>query len=573
MHKIYFLIVFCLLATISNQASADCTNPAKSEGFIIYNKDHKVAQFCNGTDWIGMAGGTTSIMTGDTMFDGWPDAIQCNVSNPAIGITIFHAMHMPYQDGRYFYRNVTTTSGTIYDIIFNPDSSFNGYQTIVASDCSKPIAQLYTDGQAFNFVGAQPVTTDTLSGLSCTDGQVAVWDNGGSAWVCATSAGSDTLAALSCTDGQMVLYDTASTAWICADVSASGAADNLGDHTATQNLDMASYGIDNVESITLDSVTGGAAPQVGGSDNLGDHTATENIILGANYLSGDGGNEGIIIDANGNVGIGISSPNAPLEVTTSSGTTEALIARFSASNGRRLDLLQPEVGNVSDPFTWVTANAFQWRVDSVDALMIDSGGKVGIGTTSPAARLDVNGSIAAGPMGPNGSSTNTTAGSHISATGYGWFARAGGGTLYLQALSGSSSLATFLSGASTVGTITTNGSSTAYNTTSDYRLKENVAVIDGALDRVSQLKPSRFSFKLDDKHEMVDGFIAHEVQEIAPYAVTGEKDSVDENGKPLYQQVDYGKLTPLLTAAIQELKAENDELRAELDEVKAAIAK
>jgi hypothetical protein len=265
MHKIYFLIVFCLLATISNRAFADCTNPAKSEGFIIYNKDHKVAQFCNGTDWIGMAGGTTSIMTGDTMVEGWPDAIMCNFTNPSIGLTIFPATFMSFSDNRYYYRMVSADVDR--EIAFNSDKTFFGYSNLVASNCDgKSISQLYTDGQAFNFVGAQPVTTDTLSGLSCTDGQVAVWDNGGSAWVCATSAGSDTLAALSCTDGQMVLYDTATTAWVCADVSASGSADNLGNHIATQTLDMANNEIDNIAAMTLDKVTGGAAPK-SSSDN------------------------------------------------------------------------------------------------------------------------------------------------------------------------------------------------------------------------------------------------------------------------------------------------------------------
>lgn len=212
-----------------------CTNPAKSEGFIIYNKDHKVAQFCNGTDWIGMAGGTTSIMTGDTMVTGWPDAIFCTTAS---GTGTGEAYVYSYV-GEGIFRINDPSNG--YQINFSSSfstASFNstapGY--LGSTNCDgKTIAQLYADGQAFNFVGGQPVITDTLTDLSCTD-------------------------------GQMVLYDTASTAWICADVSASGAADNLGNHIATQTLDMASYGIDNVESITLDSVVGGAAP-VSSSDN------------------------------------------------------------------------------------------------------------------------------------------------------------------------------------------------------------------------------------------------------------------------------------------------------------------
>jgi hypothetical protein len=76
-----------------------------------------------------------------------------------------------------------------------------------------------------------------------------------------------------------------------------------------------------------------------------------------------------------------------------------------------------------------------------------------------------------------------------------------------------------------VGSISTYSSATSYNTSSDYRLKENVVSMTGALDRVSQLKPSRFNF-IADADKTVDGFLAHEVQEIVPEAITGEKDAM-----------------------------------------------
>jgi hypothetical protein len=82
----------------------------------------------------------------------------------------------------------------------------------------------------------------------------------------------------------------------------------------------------------------------------------------------------------------------------------------------------------------------------------------------------------------------------------------------------------------------------------------------GALDRVSQLKPRRFNI-IADADKTVDGFLAHEVQEIVPEAITGEKDAVDEEGNPDYQGIDQSKLVPLLVGAIQELKAEIDELK------------
>ena len=111
-----------------------------------------------------------------------------------------------------------------------------------------------------------------------------------------------------------------------------------------------------------------------------------------------------------------------------------------------------------------------------------------------------------------------------------------------------------------VGSITTTSSATAFNVSSDYRLKENVVEMTSALDRVSQLKPSRFNF-IADANKTVDGFLAHEVSNIVPEAITGEKDAVDENGNPSYQGIDQSKLVPLLVGAIQELKAEIDILK------------
>ena len=102
-----------------------------------------------------------------------------------------------------------------------------------------------------------------------------------------------------------------------------------------------------------------------------------------------------------------------------------------------------------------------------------------------------------------------------------------------------------------VGSITTSGSATAYNTSSDYRLKENVVDIADGITRVKQLQPKRFNFIADDD-TTVDGFLAHEAAEVVPECVTGEKDEVNDDGTPAYQGIDQSKLVPLLTAALQE---------------------
>jgi len=113
-----------------------------------------------------------------------------------------------------------------------------------------------------------------------------------------------------------------------------------------------------------------------------------------------------------------------------------------------------------------------------------------------------------------------------------------------------------------VGQILCSGTSTSYNTSSDYRLKENETAITDGITRLKQLKPYKFNFKTDSS-TVLDGFFAHEVSSVVPDAVSGEKDYVateanvesglSENvGDPIYQQIDHSKLVPLLTAALQE---------------------
>jgi hypothetical protein len=114
-----------------------------------------------------------------------------------------------------------------------------------------------------------------------------------------------------------------------------------------------------------------------------------------------------------------------------------------------------------------------------------------------------------------------------------------------------------------VGSITTNGSSTSYNTSSDYRLKENVVNITSATERLKQLSPKRFNF-IADANKTVDGFLAHEVSDIVPEAITGTKDAVDADGNPVYQGIDQSKLVPLLTASLKEAVAKIEELETRL---------
>ena len=125
-------------------------------------------------------------------------------------------------------------------------------------------------------------------------------------------------------------------------------------------------------------------------------------------------------------------------------------------------------------------------------------------------------------------------------------------------------LITFFNGSLNVmGSITHNNTSVTYGTSSDYRLKENVVELDGAIDRVKLLQPKRFNF-IADAENTVDGFLAHEVADVVPEAITGVKDEVDEDGNAVYQNIDQSKLVPLLTKAIQEQQVLIEQLQAEV---------
>jgi hypothetical protein len=142
----------------------------------------------------------------------------------------------------------------------------------------------------------------------------------------------------------------------------------------------------------------------------------------------------------------------------------------------------------------------------------------------------------------------------------------GGAAIYLNRRTFDGAVMLFYKDTNNIGSISVTASATAYNTSSDYRLKENIAPMAGALTTVAQLKPVTYKWK--STGETSQGFIAHELAEVVPDAVTGEKDGVetvddlDEDGKkigtkvvPKYQGIDTSFLVATLTAAIQEQQA------------------
>jgi len=202
-------------------------------------------------------------------------------------------------------------------------------------------------------------------------------------------------------------------------------------------------------------------------------------------------------------------------------------------------------------------------------IKVDAGNdRVGIGRSSPAGTLDVNGNAMI-------DSTSTSYGNRLvvgapnpnqtSAGGYGWGMGTSGSMMWTfhdgnggywnNTNSSNSSYINMRTKASTVGSIHIQSSSVSFNTSSDYRIKENVDYTWDATTRLKQLKPARFNFIADDTNTLVDGFLAHEVSSIVPEAISGEKDAVNEDGSIIAQGIDQAKLVPLLVKTIQELEA------------------
>jgi hypothetical protein len=142
--------------------------------------------------------------------------------------------------------------------------------------------------------------------------------------------------------------------------------------------------------------------------------------------------------------------------------------------------------------------------------------------------------------------------------------------ILVSPISGDYDMINFRNANGQVGRIGCNGSATSYITSSDYRLKENITPMTGALNAVSALKPVTWKWKSTGGDGQ--GFLAHELAEVVPDCVTGDKDAVDADGNPVYQGVDTSFLVATLTKAIQELKTIVDAQAAEIAELKAKVA-
>ena len=250
------------------------------------------------------------------------------------------------------------------------------------------------------------------------------------------------------------------------------------------------------------------------------------------------------VDSSGRVGIGATSVGYDLEVRSNDTSDEPQIVARNIGTGDSAIGFQTPSAN----------NAYVGIDNSTDDnFVIGRGLNVG---TNPSLSIDTSGNLMVGKTSKNSPGSglvlqdNTTHGGRI------LFTR-------LDNTSNQYPASFYTNSGTGVGSISTTSTNTSFNTSSDYRLKENIVTDWDATSRLKQLKPSRFNFKID-KDTTLDGFLAHEVSSIVPEAITGTKDDVDKDGKPEYQGIDQSKLVPLLTKALQEAVTKIETLEAKV---------
>jgi len=262
----------------------------------------------------------------------------------------------------------------------------------------------------------------------------------------------------------------------------------------------------------------------------------------------EGGSERMRIDSSGNVGIGTTTVGANLEIAKGSEGTYLKVGGDNASNGRALT------------FTSSTSSS-NGALHTIDAT--SSGGVIALATAgSERMRIDSSGNLFLG-------GTSNTMGGFFELTKNIGFNDCGIAIKRLNTSTTNRSFMRFVDfNGNAQGSIGMGASTVSYNTSSDYRLKENVVAISDGITRLKTLKPSRFNF-IADAETTVDGFLAHEVTAV-PEAISGTKDEVDSNNNPVYQGIDQSKLVPLLTAALQEAIAKIEVLETKVAALEAA---
>ena len=292
---------------------------------------------------------------------------------------------------------------------------------------------------------------------------------------------------------------------------------------------------------------------------LSSRVNTNDGVIVFNRDNGTATTESMRIDSSGNVGIGGTTTTgwANKQVVLDGGSNTS-VAYVMVNNTTGRSSTDGAVMTLSGSDFYLinreSANMI-FRTANTERMRIDSSGNVGINKSNPSRTLDIEG--ASEPLG-----VKLTAGSnpvirseHYSTANANWY--------HIR----------FFTGGGAGGAILVNGSTgtVTYSTTSDYRLKNNLVEITDATSRLKQLNPVKFNWINAPDGQAVDGFLAHEVGDIVPEAIHGEKDAVDENGNIDPQGIDQAKLVPLLTKALQEAVAKIETLETTQADLLARI--
>jgi hypothetical protein len=258
------------------------------------------------------------------------------------------------------------------------------------------------------------------------------------------------------------------------------------------------------------------------------------------------GSEIFNIDSGGNLGMGTSSPVGAGLTLNLQGSTSSSYSSIVAGSPSNANFVSFYSGQTVDPNPSIIYN---------NSLRIGSATSPNTSGYVERMRIDSSGNLLVGISAANNSATS-------SAFQY----LVGSNLVCSKSTTANTNQIVFNNPNGQVGTINTSASTTAYNTSSDYRLKENVQPMVGALGKIAQLNPVTYTWKSDGSDGQ--GFIAHELQAVVPDCVSGEKDAVDDEGNPKHQGVDTSFLVATLVKGMQEQQQMIQALQADIAALK-----
>ncbi|WP_083206421.1 tail fiber domain-containing protein [Stappia indica] len=589
------------IGLVPTPALADCVNPTAPEGRLVYNATHKIAQVCDGTNWISLGG-----------------------SGSGGGIsTAGNDTEIIFNDGGILSGNPS--------FVFDKTNIRLGIGTATPSESVDVTGVVTADGLTLKSVAADPPLSSSL-GLGdladvdtsgAADGLILKYNGGTSTWEAASDATGGGGSSLWTAAGSDIYYDSGNV--------------GIGTTNPTYKLDVNGtvrigpyselgstrlYVSDDAlgRAISILSYDGNGAGVIGTTGEAGaDNGFVLNAYRGGGKISFQvNGTERMRVTNVGNVGIGTTSPASALHVVgaENDGTNAAL----RVQSGTQIMILD---GNEIDTIGSTNTLSVQGN-NAGNVTLVNGGGKVGVGTTNPTEKLTVSGNLSVADISStqaqfdiinssgngiaiNGSNGNvdiggTAAPNKLTVTGpgditaantggglllqdnagtaSGWKLRLDvnemqsanngnaasftinpfGGNVAIGSASGSSANLTFVGSSTTcaIGNGTGNTSCT-----SDRRLKDNVQPLDGALVKIGALKGVTFVWKKEPGIRRI-GLIAQNVERVFPEVV--ETDA--ETGM---KSVAYASLVAPLVEAVKELKADNDTLRSEHDAALRAL--